>query len=426
MENIEGKKILILGANAETISLVQKANEMGVKTIVTSTVGNDVAKKYAWKSFDIDGMDVPGIIALVKQEKIDGVLVGVANILITSYYKVCKALDLPCYASEEIVNVFSYKDIFKATCERYGVHGILEYYLDDKLNPEDISSIEFPVVVKPVDGNSGLGISLVYKKEELKDAVNKALSFSKCKRFIVEKYMQCDDMGMYYTFKDGQCSPSCIYDRFTTNEQMGLSKVCLGGIYPSKHLKEYYERMHENVVRMFKEIGIKNGVLMLTGFYDNGEFYLYDTGFRLQGEAPHLFINAINGFDQREMLIRYALTGSEGDFDLIKQDDPFLQNKYAATVWFLLKEGTINKIEGLDDILSDKRVIANIQRLHENDTVQKEWIGTERQVLTRIYIVCDNKDELKKTIKEYQNKIKVYDVNGNNMLLNGFNVDEVF
>lgn len=46
----EGKKLLILGGNPETVPLVEVANEMGIKTIVTSLRKTDVAKKYAWKS----------------------------------------------------------------------------------------------------------------------------------------------------------------------------------------------------------------------------------------------------------------------------------------------------------------------------------------------------------------------------------------
>ena len=149
MENLKDKKLLILGANPETIPLVQIANELGVKTIVTSNKETDPAKKYAWKSFEVDGLDVPGLISLANQEKVDGVLVGVADILVPVYCKVCAALGLPCYATQEIVNVFSYKDIFKATCERYGVHGIPEFYLDESLNPDDIAKIVFPVMVKP-------------------------------------------------------------------------------------------------------------------------------------------------------------------------------------------------------------------------------------------------------------------------------------
>ena len=416
----EGKKLLILGGNPETSALVRMANDMGIKTIVTSGRHTDDAKKYAWKAYDVDGMDVPGVIALARDEKVDGVLVGVADILVPSYCKVCDALGLPCYATQRIVDVFAFKDIFKSTCETYGIHGIPEFYLDAEMKPEDVAKIKYPVMIKPVDNGGGVGMTVVYNESELKPAVEKALEASKKKRFIVERYMQCEDMGMYYTFKDGVCSPSCIYDRYTTDEQPGLSRVCLGGTYPSKHIDEYFSRMHKNAERMFEDIGIRNGVLMLSGFYEDGEFYVYDTGFRLQGEAPHFIIKAIQGFDQREMLIRFALTGSEGDIDLKTADDPLLRGKFAATVWFLLKKGTIGKIIGLDELDKDPRVVQNIQRLHEGDEVPEEWIGNEKQVLTRLYLVCDSKDELRAAIEEYQNKVQVKDTNGKEMLLKGF------
>lgn len=420
----EGKKLLILGGNPETTPLVEIANGMGIKTIVTSGRSTDAAKKAAWKAYDVDGMDVPGLIALARDEQVDGVLVGVADILVPSYCKVCDALGLPCYATQQIVDVFAFKDVFKATCERYGVHGIPEFYLDAEMKQEDIDKIVYPVMIKPVDNGGGVGMTVAYNEDDLRAGVALALESSNKKRFIVEKYMQCDDMGMYYTFKDGYCSASCIYDRYTTDEQPGLSRVCLGGTYPSKHLNEYFERMHPNALRLFKEIGIQNGILMLSGFYDNGEFYVYDTGFRLQGEAPHLLMKAIHGFDQREMLIRFALTGSEGDVDLKKDDDTYLRGKWASTLWFLLKQGKIAKIEGLDSLSSDKRVIANIQRLHEGDTVLPEWIGNEKQVLTRMYLVCDSKQELATALKYYQDTVKVYDDAGNEMLLDGFDVDK--
>lgn len=420
----EGKKLLILGGNPETTPLVEIANNMGIKTIVTSGRHSDAAKKAAWKACDVDGMDVPGIIALAREEKVDGVLVGVADILVPSYCKVCDALGLPCYATQQIVDVFAFKDVFKSTCERYGVHGIPEYYLDADMKREDLDKIKYPVMIKPVDNGGGVGMTVAYNEEELVEGVKKALAASNKKRFIVEKYMLCDDMGMYYTFKDGYCSASCIYDRYTTDEQPGLSRVCLGGTYPSKHLNEYFERMHDNAVRMFKEIGIKNGVLMLSGFYEDGEFYVYDTGFRLQGEAPHLLMKAVHGFDQREMLIRFALTGSEGDIDLEKDDDTYLRGKFAATLWILLKEGHIAEIRGMENIDNDKRVVANIQRLHEGDDVLPEWIGTEKQVLTRIYLVCDSKEELADCLKEYGEKIKVLDSDGKNLVLKGFDADK--
>lgn len=419
----EGKKLLILGGNPETTPLVEIANSMGVKTIVTSGRASDPAKKAAWKAYDVDGMDVDGLITLAKAEQVDGVLVGVADILVPSYCKVCNVLGLPCYATEKIVEVFSYKDTFKETCEKYGVHGIPEYKLDADLKREDLDKIKYPVMIKPVDNGGGVGMTVAYDEDELREGVQKALDASYSKRFIVERYMQCDDMGMYYTFKDGYCSASCIYDRYTTDEQKGKSRVCLGGTYPSKHIDEYFAKMHGNALRMFKEIGIQNGVLMLSGFCENGEFYVYDTGFRLQGEAPHLLMKAIHGFDQREMLIRFALTGSEGDVNLETEDDARLRGKWAATLWFLLHEGKIVSIGGFEDIAKDSRVVANIQRLYAGDSVEKSWIGTEKQVLTRLYLVCDSKESLIDCIREYEEKVKVVSVDGEDMLLRRLNIN---
>lgn len=425
-KEFEGKKLLILGGNPETSPLVQMANEMGIKTIVASFRATDDAKKYAWKSSEVDGLDVPGLIALAREEQVDGVLVGVADMLVPSYCKVCDALDLPCYATQKIVDVFAFKDVFKATCESYGIHGIPEYYLDSELKQEDIDRIHFPVMIKPVDSSSGMGMTVCYSAEELPSAVEKALSVSSKKRFIVERFMEgVEDVGIYYTFKDGECSASCIYDRYTSDEQPGLSRVNLGSIYPSKHITDYFSRMHKNAVRMFKEIGIKNGVLLLSGFYENGEFYMYDPGFRLQGEAPHLLMKAIHGFDQREMLIRFALTGSEGNIDLKIQDDIYFRGKSAATLWFLLKKGMVKKIEGFENIGNDPRIVANIQRIHEGDEIFEDWIGTEKQVMTRLYIVCDTKQQLADCIKEYQTKVKVFDEQGLPMVLRGLDVKHI-
>lgn len=422
MKEFEGKKLLILGGNPETVPLIKMANAMGIKTIVASSVPNEPGKKVAWKESNIDGMDVSGLIALAREERVDGVLVGVADMLVPSYCKVCDVLGLPCYATQKIVDVFAFKDIFKATCEQYGIHGIPEFYLDANMEEGDIEKIEFPVMVKPVDSASGQGIVKCDNVDKLKKAVPYALSVSKKKRFIVERYMDCDDMGMYYTFKDGGCSASCIYDRYASTEQPELSRVCLGGTYPSKHLDEYFSRMHKNILRMFKEMGIRNGVLMLSAFYENGEFYVYDTGFRLQGEAPHLIMKAIHGFDQREMLIRFALTGSEGDFNLLEIDDANLRGKKAATLWFVLKKGTIGSIEGLDQWKDDPKAVALVQRKFESDEIIPEWIGTEKQVLARLYLVCDSKQELAERLHYYQNNVKVTDTEGNNMLLHGFDI----
>ena len=52
----------------------------------------------------------------------------------------------------------------------------------------------------------------------------------------------------------------------------------------------------------------------------------------------------------------------------------------------------------------------------------EEWVGTEKQVLTRLYLVCDSKMELAETIRYCHNNVRVYDTDGKGMLLKGFDV----
>ena len=56
--------------------------------------------------------------------------------------------------------------------------------------------------------------------------------------------------------------------------------------------------------------------------------------------------------------------------------------------------------------------------------VLPEWIGNEKQVLTRMYLVCNSKMELADALKYYMNVVKVYDENGKDMLLKGFDVNQ--
>ena len=55
---------------------------------------------------------------------------------------------------------------------------------------------------------------------------------------------------------------------------------------------------------------------MLSAFVNENKFYYYDVGFRLQGEAPNILLDKIFGYDQKEMLIKFALTALMGEKSL--------------------------------------------------------------------------------------------------------------
>jgi hypothetical protein len=87
----------------------------------------------------------------------------------------------------------------------------------------------------------------------------------------------------------------------------------------------------------------------------------------------------------------------------------------------LLKEGRVGRVEGVELAKADPRVIAVIQRLFEGDDIPASWLGTEQQVMLRMFLVGQTKSELYKAICDYQSLIRVTDTEGRNMLKPGFN-----
>lgn len=411
----KNKKLLILGANPETADLVKIAKEMGIISVVTDYDPQAPAKKVADISYDINGLDVDAICEMAKKESVDGVLVGVADVLVQPYQKVCERLGLPCYANTKSAIVFNNKRLFKKTCAEYGIDGIPEY------SHKERNSIVYPVIVKPADSNSGKGITLVRHRSELDEAIERAKAESRSSDILIERYMEGSDVSIYYTVVDGKAYLSSLSDRYTLRSDTGATPICLGDVFPSQYYDRFIQTEHPKYIRMLKDLGVENGVLYVSAFYESGHFYVYDPGFRLQGGGFHLTLQSVNGFDQRKMLINFALTGSMAYYDLEKLNDPKLHGQSAATVWFLLKPGMIDQICGLDYIKGHPSVDHVIQRFDVGDEVTDQMQGTERQVFLRVFMHCKNESQLKATIKDFQNRIKVLTASGDNLVLPSLN-----
>nr|WP_297915768.1 carbamoyl-phosphate-synthetase [uncultured Allomuricauda sp.] len=411
------KKIIILGGNPETAALVDVANKMGLYTIVIDPNPNAPAKKNAPETQDMDGFDVEGIVGFAKKNNVKAVLVGVADILVKPYREICEKLNVHSYATKEAIEAFSSKDGFKKYCAQYQIQDIPGIYLNGSSAIKKPKNLDYPLMIKPVDSGGGVGMKICRDDEDYQDSVKTAIKFSKKGIVLVEKYMDCDDMAAYYTFRNGVPYISAISDRITTKKQGDSSPVCIGAVYPSKYSKLFVTNVHPKLCELFKGLKIRDGILNIQFFVENNTFFAYDPGFRLQGEAPHIHIAHINGFDHRKMLLNYAFTGVFGENDFQERNDLNFKGKNACTIWVLLTAGRIDNVQGLDKIKADSDVIFVLERFRKGDTVKEEWLGTERQVFARIYVVADSIGEINDKIKMVKTTLKVLDVNGDNMIL---------
>lgn len=411
---LNGKKLLILGANAETIPIVKKAQEMGVIVTVVDHICNSPAKSVADEFFDVNGKDVKKIVCLMKEHQIDGVLLGVADPLMDSYVEICKVLDLPCFTQAETIGFFRSKNEFKNLCRENGLNVPREYFSCKKIEKIRVQDIEYPIVVKPALSRGGKGCSYCESKNDLEVAFRKAQCNSENAEVLGEEYLECEDVVATFIFHDGKAHLLALYDRLMLKSTDKLGTVTYEQKFPSKYTECFMLGKQETFQKMFSSLGIDKGIVNIQMFVKDGEFILYDPDGIINGGICNEIGQIIYNIDLVGGFIKYAL-GEEYSYDLedIKKKS---ENIVASRVWILLKDGMIDRICGRDLVEAKDYVVDALWRLSEGDCVLKEARCTEKATLARISVIGSSVQEIEERVQEIRGLIEVYDVSGNSMV----------
>lgn len=408
------KRLLILGAISAMNEIVVDAKKMGYYVVVTDYQENSPAKKYADETWMLSIDDVEGIVAKCRERHIDGVMNYCIDPGQKPYQQICQQLNLPCVAGYEQFDIMTNKDKFAKCCVEHGVDIIPKYNMGCNLTEDDYSFLEYPVMVKPADGRASKGIVVAYSAEEMVPAVHYALSFSKRKEVVIEKYLQCPELCAKYVACDGELYLTSLSDVWDSVLPDG-TRVYMGtSTYPSQFYDEYIATTNDKVIAMLKSIGIKNGAMSLTGFYDEGKFRFFDPSLRMGGAQDWRVVEAASGVNIANLLTNFAMTGSMGDSEHIKKADRAFAKKCSALLYYDLCVGQIAQIEGVEEILKLPGVVGYHQCHHVGDVIDQ--YGTSNNVAIRFIVSCDDRAQFVRTVSRAHRLMKIIDVNGKNMI----------
>lgn len=408
------KKILVLGAISAMNEIVIDAKKAGYYVIVTDYLPNSPAKKYADEAWMYSIDDVDGIVEKCKEVKIDGVMNYCIDPAQKCYQQICEKLGVPCVAGREQFDIMTNKDKFAKCCVENGLDVIPKYNMDKELTKEDYKDLEYPVMIKPVDGRASKGIIVAHSEEEMESAIEYSLSFSKRKEVVIEKYMNCPEFCAKYVACDGEIYFTSMSDVWNSVLPDG-TRVYMGtSSYPSRYCDEYVKTTNEKVIAMLKNIGIKNGATSFTGFYDNGKFRFFDPSLRMGGAQDWRVAEAASGVNIANLLTNFAATGSMGDKEEIKKIDKAFMKKCSALLYYDLMIGTIGKISGIEEVLKLPGVVGYHQCHKEGDTI--ESYGTANNVAIRFIVSCDTQEQFMDTVEKANAIMKIEDINGENMI----------
>lgn len=421
MTDLSGKRLLVLGGTNNAPDIRSFANKYGVKIISAGLVFSDEIKAVADEIYTLDILNREDLCKLIEEKEIDGVFVGGNEDIISCAIDVCGKLGLPFYSSRQLWDTLMNKKMFKSACREYSVPTMEDYFVNEQDLEESAKTLNYPVVIKPVDCCGSNGISKCEKAEDFVKLYKYAKECSKTGEVTVEEFVDGSEVVVYYTFVDGKVSMSSMNDKYsrgTSDSFIPLSEIYA---YPSKHLNLYINSADEHMRKMLLSLGIKNGIASIQGFYKDGQFKFFEMGYRLGGTAQYRYTEHINGINSFHMMMAYALTGKMegGDQSL----DTAAFKKPCCTLTLLSKGGTVAKIEGIEEARKMEGVLYIENRYKVGDTIKAT--RTVAQFHIRIFIVADNEEQMKEKINKLQTLIKAYDTNGESMLITKFDTNKL-
>lgn len=416
------KKVLILGSASVHVKLIRAAQEMGVYTITTDNVAfeDSPGKQVADEYWNLNIYDVEGIVEKAKAARVDGVISGWLDPCQRPYFQICKELGLPCYGTEEQFYKMTDKHAFKKMCEENGVDTIPEFSVDDIHK----GKVEFPVFVKPVDSRGSRGQSVCYTTEQLLSAIEFAKSESSNGDILIEKYMKdAHEFQVTYFFIDGEAYLIRTVDSYCGSEENHLEKVVSCAISPSRYTQLYLDNAHENVIKMFKRMGFKNGPIFMQGFEDNGKFRFFDPGLRFPGVDYEMIYKRVHQIDIMDAMVQIAMTGSCKDF-ILPDDGVWIKGNRAAVLFPTVVSGEVSEVQGIDKLREMKSVVSFMPRCKKGDIIP--WAYNVNQRSAEIDIVADNSELLRTEIKTVQQTFRVYDSDNKDMAFEIFDVNRFY
>ena len=394
------ESVLILGASAAQLPLVEYVKSRGYSVIVVSIPGNYPCFDIADKCIFCDVTDTKKILSNIKEENVVAVLTDQTDICVSTVAEICKELNLSGN-DIDIAKCYSNKYLIRKTCDSLSLPNV------SYLRSNDIETIKnewniFPAIIKPEDSQGSRGIKLINNADEIELYFNDAIRFSRTGYVIIEEYFEGHEVVVEGFVVNGEYINFGVADRkyFSMNNIFIPSQTIFPTNLPRHLIGDilmYEKRIHKCLRPKFGMIHSEYLVNKQTG-----EIRLVETALRGGGVyiSSHLipYYTNINNY---ELLLNAAL-GCDINLNAIIEHK---EQKSSAYVCFHLPKGKVLEIVGLQKIKEIPEVKKIDFSLKEGDIVNEMKTKPER--MGPILLYANTREVLEDKIRYIQQIFKV-------------------
>ena len=423
MEDLRGKRLLLLGGSYCSDALRKFGDEYGVTLVAAGNDPTAAVCAAADEYYNVNSTDIPAMKKLISQKKIDGVYLGSSEPVIGAALSYVPECGFPCYCNKDQWESIQNKGKLKELFIKFGLPVAKRYTLDESLSGCENQNIRFPVITKPADGCGSSGFTVCRNADELKRGYLKARENSASGEVIVEDFVKNTGVVAFFSFSGGEPVFLGVEDKYPRIFTENGSYVAGLLVFRSRFTDEFKERFWDKLKKMFRSIGLSEGTVWIEVFHDGDDYYFNEAGYRYCGSGTVYPIDYISGVNQVYADMYYALTGKSllrGFTSLVPA--AYSGRKYYCVYPLYVNAGTIGKISGIKELEKTENIVKIIVTKHEGQEIAET--GGFSQNFCLVHFVFDTAEELKSTIDTVHRTLSVKDEAGKNLLTEPMNIDD--
>lgn len=255
------KRLMLLGGSAYLIPVIEEAHAMGIYVITVDYLPDNIAHKYSDHYCNISVIDRQEILKAARDLNVDGILPFANDPGVMTAAYVAEQLNLPFPCSYRTAEILQDKAKFQTFLEEHSFNS-RKYVLYEKgsdFSKLDLSFLEYPVMVKPVDSSGSKGVLMASSYDRLYETVNESIRYSLTGKVIVEQFIDLDNYQASSDIfvVDGRIVYD-VYDDQLFGENQSCAFVPIGHVIPStnKNLKEFTKELQ----RLFDLLEVGTGL----------------------------------------------------------------------------------------------------------------------------------------------------------------------
>ena len=395
--------VVILGAAALQVPLINYIKEKGYRTIVVSIPGNYPGFNLADRCIFQDIRNGEAILKELESENVISVLTDETDMSVPTVAYLASALNLPGNTMESAL-AYSNKYLMREACLKAEVP-VPKYTHISSINNirKELEGFVYPVIMKPEDNQGSRGIFVVNDIEGVIYNFPDSQQFSKTGHVIVEEYFE----GKEYVVEGFVFNGEYLNWGIAERKYFQLSDFLIPSqtIFPSLLEQDIQSKLISSEEKLHKKLSPNFGMIHSEYLVneETGDFILVETALRGGGVyiSSHL-VPLYTSYNNYELLFNCSI----GNAFNLSEVSKHLNRKSSAYICFYLPEGEIVSIEGVEDVVNMPCVYkVDVDGLYVGMKTEKLVNKTMR--LGPIIIGGEDRQTVERTIKEVQNTLRI-------------------